>query len=214
VTYSTRTPPTEIERLTSFNLSCLTRFSSCIELEQLLPAAKDWHLYHEEEKAAIQQTDSPPKPCDIPLWAIARDTHHALIVEGISMRVVKEPGFSYVKAKNTFENGSDFDKEEALVKILTFLKGIPPWTKESVVLAHPYGGTVYYPATFEAAEHLFPGKRYILFPIGDDLRDQVLTKESPIVPFRCGVQEDTSEVRRELEKGFAQNDNLRGPELR
>jgi len=28
------------------------------------------------------------------------------------------------------------------------------------------------------------------------------------------VQEDTPEVRRELEKGFAQNDNLRGPELR
>jgi hypothetical protein len=31
---------------------------------------------------------------------------------------------------------------------------------------------------------------------------------------RCGVQEDTPEVRRELAKGFAQNDNLRGPELR
>jgi len=30
----------------------------------------------------------------------------------------------------------------------------------------------------------------------------------------CGVQEDTPEVRRELEKGFAQNDNLRVPELR
>jgi hypothetical protein len=35
-----------------------------------------------------------------------------------------------------------------------------------------------------------------------------------VAPFRCGVQEDTPEVRRELEKGFAQNDNLRGPEIR
>jgi hypothetical protein len=31
---------------------------------------------------------------------------------------------------------------------------------------------------------------------------------------RCGLQADTPDVRRELEKGFTQNDNLRGPELR
>jgi hypothetical protein len=49
VTYSTRTPSSEIDRLTSFNFSCLTQFSSCMELDQLLPAAKDWHLYHESD---------------------------------------------------------------------------------------------------------------------------------------------------------------------
>jgi hypothetical protein len=63
---------------------------------------------------------------------------------------------------------------------------------------------------------MVPGERYIILPsefsygkpdesgVGGDL----------IAPFRCGVQQDTPEVRRELEKGFAQNDNLRGPELR
>ncbi|HXR39236.1 MAG TPA: hypothetical protein VN776_09085 [Terracidiphilus sp.] len=214
VTYSTRTPPVEIDRLTSFNLSCLTQLSSCMELDQLLPAAKDWHLYHEEENSAMQRTDSPSRPCDIPLWAIARDTHYVLIVESLSRRIVKEPGFAFVGAKGTFENGRDFEKEEAQVKILTSLKGTPPWTKETVVLAYPYVGTNNVPATHEASEHLFPGKRYIVLPVGDDRRDQVLTKESPIELDRCGVWEDTPENRRELEKGFAQNDELRGAELR
>jgi hypothetical protein len=213
VTYSTRTPPAEIARLTSFNLSCLTQFSSCMELEQLLPAAKDWHLYHEEDSAK-QQAAPPPKPCDVPLWAIARDTRHALRVEGLSKRIVKVPGFVFVAGRNAFKKGPGFNKEEALVKILTPLKGTPPWNKEAVVLAHPYGGAEYDNIPVGATEHLFPGKRYIVFPVGDDRRDQVLTKESPIELDRCGVWEDTSENRRELEKGFAQNDDLRGTELR
>lgn len=206
VTYSTRTPSAEIDRLTSFNLSCLTQFFSCTELEQLLPAAKDWHLYHEED-SAVQQTASPVRPCDIPLWVIARDTRHALIVEGLSKRNMKVPGFSFVEATNTITNGPDFAKEEARVKILTPLKGVTPWMRESVVLAYPYGGTT------GAAEHLFPGKRYIVFPVGDDRRDQVLTKESPIELDRCGVWEDTAENRREVEKGVAQNDGLRQAEF-
>jgi hypothetical protein len=214
VTYSTRTPPAEIDRLTSFNLACLTQLSSCMELNQLLPVAKDWHLYHEEENAAMQQTDFPSRACDIPLWAIARDARYVLIVESLSRIFVKEPGFAFVGAKGTFENGPDFEKEEAKIKILTPVKGVPPWAKETVVLAYPYRGANNVPATDEASEHLFPGKRYIVFPVGDDRRDQVLTRESPIELDRCGVWEDTLENRRELEKGFAQNDELRGVELR
>jgi hypothetical protein len=214
VTYSTRTPTTEIERLTSFNLSCLTRFFSCTELEQLLPAAKEWRFYHEEENSAMQQTASTAKPCDIPLWAIARDARYALIVEGVSKRIVKEAGFSFVGANGTFEKGPDFEKEKARVMILASLKGTPPWANEAVVLAYPYEGTNNVPATPDASEHLFPGRRYIVFPIGDDRRDQVLTSESPIELERCGVWEDTPENRRELEKGFAQNDDLRGAEMR
>jgi hypothetical protein len=59
-------------------------------------------------------------------------------------------------------------------------------------------------------ERLTPGKSYLLIYEDqfDDPPGLWLTLD------RCGVQEDTPEVRRELEKGFAQNDNLRGPELR
>jgi hypothetical protein len=59
-------------------------------------------------------------------------------------------------------------------------------------------------------ERLIPGKSYLL--VYEDTFDD---PPGPKLPLdRCGVQEDTPEVRHELEKGFAQNDNLRGPELR
>jgi hypothetical protein len=175
-------------------------------LEQLLPAAKDWHLYHEYD-SPTQETTPPSRPCDIPLWVIARDTRPALIVEGLSKKNVKVPGFSFVGATNTITNGPDLDKEEARVKVLTPLKGAPPWARGAVVLAYPYRGTA------ESAEHLFPGKRYIVFPVGDDSKDQVLTKESPIELDRCGVWEDTLENRHEVEKGVAPNDDLREAEF-
>jgi hypothetical protein len=209
VTYSTRTPPAEIDRLTSFNLSCLTQFSSCIELEQLLPAAKDWGLYHEKENAAMQEPAGAPKPCDIPLWALARDARYALVVEGIATKNVKKPGITFLADDEPLGNGPDFKEEEDQVRTLTILKGAPPWDLRAIVLAHPYGGTQFYPDFFGASEHLLPGKRYIVFPIGDDRRDQALTRESPIALDPCGVWEDTPENRRELDKGFAQNDGLR-----
>jgi|SRR5271156_3603101 len=58
-------------------------------------------------------------------------------------------------------------------------------------------------------EHLVPGKRYIVFAIGNDERHDIVTKDSPLRFDRCGVLEDTPEIRSELEKGFAQNDTLR-----
>jgi hypothetical protein len=59
-------------------------------------------------------------------------------------------------------------------------------------------------------ERLTPGKYYLLI-----YEDHFDDPPSPwLILNRCGVQEDTPEVRLELEKGFAQNDNLRGPELR
>lgn len=68
VYYSTHTPPAEIERLTSYDFSCFTRFTPCAELEDLLPAAKEWHLYKEDE---LKQSSLPEKPCDVPIWALA-----------------------------------------------------------------------------------------------------------------------------------------------
>jgi len=63
---------------------------------------------------------------------------------------------------------------------------------------------------------MWPKMRYVILPseyfYGKP--DESGSETDPIIPVRCGVQEDTPEVRRELEKGIAQNDNLRGPELR
>jgi hypothetical protein len=74
---------------------------------------------------------------------------------------------------------------------------------------------------FQLAEHLLPGKRYVILPREDFYGKPILygpldelSHEPHIGLPRCGVQDDTPEVHRELERGFAQNDNLRGPELR
>jgi hypothetical protein len=66
----------------------LTPDSACRALEDLLPAANRWHLYHEDELYALQQKEnpSPPKSCDIPLWALARDARYVLVVEAVSIK--------------------------------------------------------------------------------------------------------------------------------
>jgi hypothetical protein len=94
----------------------------------------------------------------------------------------------------------------ARVRVVTSLKEPAPWLPGAIVSAYPFGGSDYPP--FEEGEYLVPGRRFIVFPIGNDRRDQLVTKDSPIRLDRCGVQEDTPEIRRELEKGFAQNDTL------
>jgi len=179
VYYSTHTPPGEIERLTSYDFSCFTRLKACAELEDLLPAAKEWHLYKEDE---LNQGPLPEKPCDIPVWALARDTRYVLAVEAVSTKIVKEDGY---------------DRKTAKVRVISSIKEPAPWLPGAIVSAYPY------------IEDLIPGRRYIVFPIGNDQRDQLVTKDSPLRFEYCGVQEDTSETRRELEAGFAQNDSLR-----
>jgi hypothetical protein len=74
---------------------------------------------------------------------------------------------------------------------------------------------------FKQAERLELGKRYVILPFEETygtLEPFDSPNEPPLEPSiglpRCGAQEDTPEVRRQLEKGFAQNDNLRRPELR
>jgi hypothetical protein len=214
VTYSTRTPPAEIERLSSFNLACITRLIPCKEVSQVLPAAQVWHLYEEQDLQWKQAEEERGKPCDIPLWAIARDSRYVLAVEGVSEKFNNVIDAPLDSSWQTQKASPTFKEEEAKVKVDEVLKGTPPWSSFSIVTAHPYAGDSDEPGTEQVAEHLRPGKRYIVFPIGDDRRDQRLTKESDLDLDRCGVQEDTPEVRRELEKEFAQNDNLRGPELR
>jgi hypothetical protein len=185
VYYSTHTPPAEIERLTLYDFSCFTRFNPCAELEDLLPAAKEWHLYNNEDE--LKQSPLREKPCDIPLWALARDARYVLAVEPLSTKIVKEGGY---------------DREMAKVRVLSSIKEPAPWLPGAIVRAYPHI------SPRQEAEHLVPGRRYIVFPVGNDERDQLITKDSPLRFETCGVQEDTPGIYRELEKGFAQNDIL------
>jgi hypothetical protein len=64
------------------------------------------------------------------------------------------------------------------------------------------------PNSPDAPEHLVMGRHYLVFPPGDDRKDQRLTIESPMRLDRCGVWEDTPENRREIARGTAMNDSL------
>ena len=186
VYYSTHTPPAEIERVTSYDFSCFTRFSPCAEIEDLLPAAKEWHLYKKDE---LKQSSLPEKPCDIPVWAMARDARYVLAVEALSTKIV-----------TNHEDYGEYHREVAKVRVVSSLKEPAPWLPGTIVSAYPY--------MWPPQEPLVPGGRYIVFPIGNDDRTHLVTKDSPLSLERCGVQEDTPETRRDLEKGFAQNDTL------
>jgi hypothetical protein len=193
VYYSTHTPPAEIVRLTSYDFSCFTRFHPCAEIEDLLPAAKEWRLYKEDE---LKQSSLPEKACDIPVWAMARDARYVLAVEALSTKIVK-----------SHENYVELHREVATVRVVSSLKEPAPWLPGVIVDAHLLYWLNDASPTSED-EHLVPGRRYIVFAIGNDDRSHLVTNDSPLSFERCGVQEDTPEMRRELEKGFAQNDTL------
>lgn len=202
--YSTRTPPAEIERLTSYNFSCFTQFNPCMHIADLLPAAKEWHLYDSEyesgptvpvpkERPLTEYSLPKPMPCStIPAWAMARDARYVLAVEALSAKIV---------------GLGEHPREVAKVRVVSSLKEPAPWLPGAIVdTDHVYWPEDVSPSREE--EHFVPGRRYIVFAIGNDRRDQMITKDSPIRFERCAVQEDTPEIRRDLEKGFAQNDTL------
>lgn len=195
VSYSTRTPQQEIDRLTNFDFSCFTRFSKCQWLGDLLPAAWQWRLYSHFEPGRTPQMEipSPPRSCDIPLWALGRDYNTVFAVQALSTSQRKE-----------WDGLHRVDR----VKIVSTLKGLP-WRSGLVLDVFPYPQDPNDPA-IAVRENLVPGNRYIL--IYEDPFDD------PPGPWlnldRCGVQADTSEVRRELGKGFKENDSLRGPEIK
>ena len=189
VYYSTHTPPAEIERMTSYDFSCFTRFHPCKEIEDLLPAAKEWHLYKEDQ---VQQSSLPEKLCDVPVWALARDARYVLAIEALS-----------TETKNR-----NFLREVARVRILQSLKEPSPWPPGAIVSAD-IGKWLSDSSPFNEDQHLVPGKKYLVFPIGNDRsRDRLETENAPLTFERCGVQEDTPQKRHELEQGFAQNDTL------
>jgi len=195
VVYSTRTPQPEIERLTDFDFSCFTRFGKCQYLGDLLPIAWEWRLYSYFEPGHTLQMEipPPPRPCDISLWALGRDYNTVFAVQAVSTSQRKD---------------RDGPHEVDTAKILSTLKG-SQWRNGLVLDVLPYPQDPDDEST-SIPERLTPGKSYLL--VYEDPFDD------PPGPWlnldRCGVQEDTPEVRRQLEKGFAQNDNLRGPELR
>jgi hypothetical protein len=180
-------------------------------LEDLLPAAKDWHLYAPPWGLADDQPQQTAAgssiPCRTPVWALGRDATAVLGVESVTNAQIKQPyPFS----------GKDISYEEAKVRLISTLKGDAPWPKGSLLTVLPYpGDPINRP--FEAPEHLIAGKRFLAIvfeafahfdgPPPREYIDQRLNLD------RCSVLDDVLENRAALARGFGMNDHLRVKEF-
>lgn len=208
VTYSITTPQSEIRRLTDFNLSCITRWLPCTRIEDLLPAARPWHLYHlEVDSPEPELKKERATPCGTPVWALGRD---AITVYAVDV-------LSAVTEKSKYD-GQPY--EVAQIRLIEALKGETPWPSGTVLKAYPYAGEFVNPP-FHIPESLTPGKKYLVlvvypFPNYDAKHPEPpeAAKEGPYIKLnRCGVLADTPRNRAELKHGFAMNDDLRVPEF-
>jgi hypothetical protein len=197
VTYAEQTPQDEIRRLTSLDLSCITSILGCSHVEDLMPAAREWHLYEEfEDPPPNSQPPPPSDPCAIPVWVLGREATEALSVEVI-------PSSSHVAQ----EKPPNRDAPEGNLRIVDFLKGPSPWPPGTVIA----GKSIFVDLGSNSSnfrQQLPPGKRYILLT---KYEEHPSLQEVDLLP--CGFQPDTPQTRIELRKGFSQNDQLRGPEL-
>jgi hypothetical protein len=150
ISYTPQISQSEITRFTSFDLSCFTRFHECVILEQILPASREWHLYEypwgETRPEDRQPPPSPPKPCDISVWALGRDAASAYLVDTISN----------TQDRSDPEEPHELDK----VRILGTLRGTSPWDSTAVVTAFPNQDRMGPPRYL--SEHLESGRRYIV----------------------------------------------------
>ncbi len=101
VIYTPHLAQSEIQRLTAFNLSCLTRLHACTTLEEVLPAVRGLHLYPitEPDDHPVDPPRLPPRPCDIPIWALGRDATFVLVVDALSTRKEQAYGQEHEKAE-------------------------------------------------------------------------------------------------------------------
>lgn len=130
--------------------------------------------------------------CDIPLWALGRDLNSAMEVETVSVATVKDVHYSEPQLI-----------EKARVKVLSNLKS-SRYLEGMNLDVIPFAGEEF-DFRYNPPERMKPRRRYLLLwqDEGDDPPLPGISLE------RCGVQPDTPEVRKELEKGIAMNDGYR-----
>jgi hypothetical protein len=196
VTFTPDTPDPEMRRLTTFNLNCITRLRPCRYLEDIYPAAENWHLYDgtlggRPSPPNQVHTENIPLPlaCRVPLFARGRDAGQILSVTAVSESQERQPGEVI---------------EKATVRLNGVLKGETEYKPGELiaVTSHSYSG--YSPLAIETP--LIPGKQFLLLTVYRE------DKSHPLELERCFALSDTPEIRNQLEAGVAQNDSLRYPD--
>jgi hypothetical protein len=80
--------PSDVQRLMNFDLSCITRWRPCRELEQLMPQAWPQFLAEQERVQATWERFN----CDYPLDLLGREAENAALAEVVSSRTEKHFG--------------------------------------------------------------------------------------------------------------------------
>jgi hypothetical protein len=196
VIFTPDTPDPEMLRLTTFDLSCITRLRACRYLEDIYPAAENWHLYDN----TLGGRPSPPKQvhtenapiplaCRVPLFARGRDAGQILSVTALSESQERQPGVVI---------------EKASVRLNGALKGETEYKPGELISVTSRSYSRYSPLAIETP--LNPGKQFLLLTVSRE------DKSHPLELERCLVLPDTPETRNQLEEGVVQNDSLRYPD--
>jgi hypothetical protein len=194
VTYSTRTPQSQIDELSDFNLSCFTRFVPCKFLPDLYPAARGAHLSWMFDFGISRTTPLPTAPdCNIPVWALGRDFNSISEVKTLTTTMVKGESYGYPKLM-----------ERGRVQVLSTLKGSRRM-EGLAVDAFPFAGDLD-ALEPKVAEHMQVGQRYLLL-WQDEGSDPPMPPGFSLQP--CGVQPDTPQVLDGLKRGMAMNDEYK-----
>jgi hypothetical protein len=182
----------ELVRLTSFDLSCLTRVWPCSQLSELAPALM------RADAANLRDVPRNSVHCTTPAWALARDAGVIWLVDTLDTSQVLDPNPPYGEAASLVEQDQ--------VRLVKTLRGVSRIPAQTILLFRPYSGVEY--EARAVPEHLAKGHRYIVFPspAGDWVKDGAEA-------WRCGVIEDTPANELSVKRGIAVDDHLRAPEL-
>jgi hypothetical protein len=199
VTFTPDAPEAEMRRLTTFNLDCLTRLMPCHYLEDIYPAAEEWHLYDgtygghpaaANNKVSDRETRHP-LGCKVPLFVLGREADQILSVTSIDESQKRDP-YGIV--------------EIAKVRLESILKGSPQYKPGGLIDIDVTSRTWVGSTPLAIETPLTAGQHYLLLPLFLD------EKSHPLELQRCLVLPDTPEIRAELQKGIRENDTLRYPD--
>jgi hypothetical protein len=198
VTFTPYISSAQLKQVTSYDLSCFTRFRHCLNLPDVLPIARDWHLYPSTEPDYKEPPPSTtPTPCAIPVFARARDASSILLVDAISITTAKW--------KPSDEPIEHQDIQTTELRLVQTLKGASPFAPGELFNATSWpGGDINFPSW--EREQFEPGKRYVIFQDPDGSR-------SPLSLDFCQLIESTPSVLAQVSQGLAQNDVLHRPDV-
>jgi hypothetical protein len=192
VTFTPDTPDPEMRRLTTFNLNCITRLRPCRYLEDIYPAAENWHLYD----GTVGGRPSPPNQvhaeyaplplaCRVPLFARGREASQILSVTALSESQERQTGEVI---------------EKASVRINGVLKGKAEYKPGELIAVASRSDSRYSPNEIQTP--LSPGGQFLILSLYPQ------DKSQPLELRRCLVLSDTPEVRKKLNASAAQNDSF------